>query len=139
MNREELLKREDDAWLKFAAVLNAVPPHRRGEEGVVPGWSTHDLAWHCIYWAGYAGEFLERIHDGDPAPEDSHLSEPEILATGRGMSWDEVIGRAEQSRERVRAALSSLDDPPTLAVEWFTDDTFGHYEEHGAEIRAFSG
>jgi hypothetical protein len=38
----------------------------------------------------------------------------------------------------VRAALTAFDDVPTRAVEWFRDETFDHYEEHTAQIRAFA-
>ena len=138
MDRDELLKREDEAWLEFAHTIAAVPLDRREVEGVVPGWSTHDLVWLCAFWADYAGDMLERIRGGDPDPDDFDGPETEILATGRGMSWDEVVLRAEQGRERVRAALSAFDDLPQRAVEWFEDDTFDHYEEHGTQIRAFS-
>ena len=137
MDREALLERENEAWLKLADTFAAVPADRREAEGVVPGWSTHDLLWHCAYWADYAGEMLERIRDGEIDPDDSDLPEDEILAAGRGMSWDEVILRARQSRDRVRTALLAFDDPPERAMEWFEDDTFDHYEEHGAQIRAF--
>jgi hypothetical protein len=137
VDREALLKREDEAWLTFADIFEAVPPDRRESQGVVPGWSTHDLVWHCAYWADYAGEMLERIRGGEQDPDDSDLPEDEILAAGRGMSWDEVILRARQSRERARTALLGFEDLPQPAIEWFKDDTFDHYEEHGAQIRAF--
>ena len=53
------------------------------------------------------------------------------------MTWDETILRAELSRERVRAALSAFgEDLPEEAVTLFTDETFEHYEEHAAQIRA---
>jgi hypothetical protein len=53
------------------------------------------------------------------------------------MSWDEVVRRAEECRDRVRAAFSSSSDPGDVAVRWFREDTFEHYDEHTAEIRAF--
>jgi len=61
MNTEELLQREDQAWTAFVDAFAAVPDDRRDDEGVVPGWSTKDLVWHCGYWAGYVGEALEAI------------------------------------------------------------------------------
>jgi hypothetical protein len=140
MDREELLEREDEAWLEFVDTFAAVPPDRRDVEGVVPGWSAHDLVWHCAYWAGYASDVLERIQRGEPVPEDREdedVWDAEILTAGRGVGWDEVILQAEQNRERARAALSAFGDLPDEAVEWFTDDTFDHYKEHAAQIRAF--
>lgn len=140
MDRQEMLEREDQAWRELVDTYEAVPHDRRAVEGVVPGWSTHDLVWHCAYWAGYAADVLERLQRGEPEPEEAEDDDAlvaEILTAGRGMGWDEVIQKFGQNRERVRAALSAFDDPPELAVQWFTDDTFDHYEEHAAEIRSF--
>ena len=53
------------------------------------------------------------------------------------MTWDEVIVQAERNRERARAALSAFDDLPEEAVVLFTDETFEHYVEHAAHVRAF--
>ena len=137
MGVDELLQREETAWAHLADALAAVPPDRREVEGVVPGWSVHDLAWHCVYWAGDAGGVLERILGGDPDPPDSDVPDEEILATGRAMAWDEILRHAERSRQRVRTAFSALPDPPPKALELFGDETFDHYEEHEAQIRAF--
>ena len=138
MSTEELLQREETAWARLADALDAVPAERREVEGVVPGWSVHDVAWHCVYWAGDAGEVLERILGGDPDPSDSDVPDEEVLARGRAMAWDEMLRHADQSRERVRAAFSAFGDPPPKALELFGDETFDHYEEHEAQIRAFS-
>ena len=139
MDREEMLGREDEAWRRFEETVRAVPADRRDVEGVVPGWTVHDLVWHVGYWAGYAADVIERDRAGetDLEPADSEVEEAEILATGRSMSWDEVVRRARQDRDRVRAAFSSSSDPGDTAVGWFQDDTFDHYDEHAAEIRAF--
>jgi hypothetical protein len=139
MNAQDLLKREDEGWLEFRDAFAAVPFEQREVEGVVPGWSTHDLVWHVGYWAGYAADVIDRIRAGESElePGESDLEEAVILAMGRRMGWDEIILRAEQGRERARAALSSLEALTSAAIEWFEDDTFDHYEEHGAQIRAF--
>jgi hypothetical protein len=138
MNSELLLKREDETWRAFADAFEAVSPDRREVEGVVPRWSTHDVVWHCVFWADYAGEMLDRIRSGDPDPDDFDGPEEEILAAGRALSWDEVLQRAEHARSRVRTALMNFDDVPTKASEWFEDDTFDHYREHAAQIEAFA-
>ena len=138
MDREEMLTREDAAWRELSDAVGATPPDRRSVEGVVPGWSTHDLVWHCAYWANVTGDVLERIRGGDPDPDDGADPEAEILAQGRGLSWDEVVARAEQGRQRARTALSAFDDIPERATTWFVEDTTEHYEEHQAQIRAFN-
>jgi uncharacterized protein (TIGR03083 family) len=138
MDREAMLTGEDAAWRELLDALAAMPPDRRSVEGVVPGWSTHDLVWHCAYWANVTGDMLERIRGGDPDPDDRADPEAEILAQGRGLSWDEVVARAEQGRQRARTALSAFDDIPERATTWFVEDTTEHFEEHQAQIRAFN-
>jgi hypothetical protein len=74
----------------------------------------------------------------NPTPPDSDLTEEQILADGRAKTWDAILRYAENSRERVRTALTALNEPTPKAVEWFEDDTFNHYEEHAGQIRMFS-
>jgi len=137
MNRDEMLKRESESWDAFREVLEAVPAAARTEEGVVPGWSTQDLVWHCAYWTDYTGSVLERIAGGEADPADTSAEEAEILAQGRTLEWDDMLARAEQARERMRAAALGLEELTPLAVEWIEGDTFEHYEDHAAQIQAF--
>ena len=139
MERDDMLRREEEAWRDFTAVMAAVPEDRRTAEGVVPGWSTHDLLWHCAYWVEFAGGVLDRIRAADPDPERGNDEEAEILAEGRGKSWDDALALAERGRERVRAALVAFEDEiPEPAAQWFREDTFEHYDEHAQQVRSFN-
>jgi hypothetical protein len=136
MDIEGMLQREEGAWTELAGVLASVPSERRDVEGVVPGWSVHDLAWHCVYWADYAAASLEMRNsgtDGDPA----EMPEPEIVAKGRSMSWDEVLEQGSAARARVRAAISATGEITDSISELISSETYDHYDEHSVEIRAF--
>ena len=140
MDTEELLQREDQAWSAFVDAFAAVPDDRRDDEGVVPGWSTKDLVWHCGYWAGYVGDALEKIGRGETLEDQNwDAMNDAVIVEGRGMAWDQVIVRSEHNRERARAALRALPSITDAALEEFTGETFEHYEEHAAEIRGFTG
>jgi hypothetical protein len=140
MDRDQLLQREDTAWLAFVDAFAAVPEDRRDLEGAVPGWSVKDLVWHCGYWADYVGDYLERITAGQPEPPDQDWDAVNklVIEDGRGMTWDEVIVAAEQGRARARSALSAMTDVTESAASEFTGETFEHYEEHAAEIASFA-
>jgi hypothetical protein len=140
MGRDELLHREDTAWLAFVDAFASVPEDRRDLEGAVPGWSVKDLVWHCGYWADYVGDYLERITAGQPEPPDQDWDALNklVIEDGRGMTWDEVIVAAEQGRARARSALIAMTDVTEGAASEFTGETFEHYEEHAAEIAAFA-
>lgn len=132
-----MLRREAESWEAFLEVLRAVPAEARTEEGVVPGWSTQDLVWHCAYWTDYTGSVLERIAGGEADPADTSAEEAEILAQGRSLEWDDMLDRAEQARARMRAAALALEELTPLAVEWIEGDTFEHYDDHAGQIQAF--
>jgi hypothetical protein len=133
---EELLQKEDAAWSAFVDAFGSVPEDRRSDEGVVPGWSVHDLVWHCGFWAG---DVLRKIARGEQTEDsqDWDAFNAVVIQDGRGMSWDEIIVRSEQNRVQCREALEALPTLTDEAVDEFTGETFEHYEEHAAEIRAF--
>jgi hypothetical protein len=137
MDREELLREEASAWEAFTTILGRVPVERRAEEGVVPGWSAHDLIWHCGYWAGYVAGQLDGT--GDPGDHDDAYWDAlnaRVVEDARAMSWEDSIARSERERERARAALLAVDPSPD-ALREFEGDTFAHYREHTAEVEAF--
>lgn len=136
MDRDEMLKREDEAWRALTDAIESMPVERRDEQGVVPGWSTHDILWHCAYWAADGGDSLERSNGGDrsesPAPP-----EADVVAQGRAMSWSEAMAKAEEARRRIRTALEACPDVDDWVIEAFAGETYEHYDEHAAEVRAF--
>ncbi len=142
MERRELLDREASSWEALMAAVARVPQDRRAEPGVVPGWSVADLVWHCGYWADDAARRIGAIAAGSPEPDDPEAvwqkTNDEVAEQSRAMSWDEVVARSEAARERIREALSSLSEIPPAAESEFADETFGHYDEHAAEIERFA-
>jgi hypothetical protein len=137
---EELLQHEDQAWSAFVDAFSTVPEDRRSEPGVVPGWSVHDMVWHCGYWAGYVADLLGKIARGESTQDSQDWDAVNALVVedGRAMSWDEVIVASERNRVRVREALQSLPTLTDEAVDEFRGETFEHYEEHAPEVRAFA-
>lgn len=136
---EELLRHEDHAWSAFVDAFGAVPEDRRDESGVVPGWSVHDMVWHCGYWAGFVADVLGKIARGESTDEqDWDAVNAMVVEDGRGMSWDEIIVASEQNRVRAREALQAMATLTDEAVDEFRGETFEHYEEHAAEVRAFA-
>ena len=142
MDREELLDREASSWGALLAAVARVPEDRRTDPGVVPGWSVADLVWHCGYWADDAARRIGSIAAGTPEPEEPEAvwqrTNDEVAEQSKAMSWEEVVARSEAARDRIRAVLSSLREIPPAAESEFVDETFGHYDEHTAEIERFA-
>jgi hypothetical protein len=138
--KEELLQREGEAWSAFVDAFGAVPADRRSEPGVVPGWSVHDMVWHCGYWAGYVVDILGKIARGESTDDtqDWDAVNASVTEEGRTMTWDEIVVASEENRASVREALQALPTLTDEAVDEFRGETFEHYEEHTAEVRAFA-
>jgi hypothetical protein len=140
MNVEEMLQREDQAWSGLVEAFDLIPDERRDVQGVVPGWSTKDLVWHCGYWAGYVADVFERALRGEGLPPDQDWDAVNdmVIVEGRSMTWDQIIVRSEEHRARVRTSLQALPEVTADLAEEFSGETYEHYEEHAAEIRAFA-
>jgi hypothetical protein len=141
-DRDELLKREEAAWADFVAEVGRVPEHRRGDDGVVPGWSVNDLVFHNGRWAGVAAERLQVILEGSSPGED-----PEEVWQGKNALWaaesksmlyQEAMARALEDRERARAALLALTRVTDEAASCFIEETYDHYQEHTEEVSRFA-
>jgi hypothetical protein len=142
-DRDELLKREEAAWSEFVAEVGRVPEHRRGDLGVVPGWSVNDLVFHNGKWAGVAAEKLGALATsgsaGEDEPDDVWEGKNELWAAeSKSMLYQEAMARALEDRERARAALLVLSEVTDEAASWFTEETFDHYQEHTEEVSRFA-
>jgi len=140
-----LLALEDRAWTELMQAVSLVPADRREVEGVVPGWSTHDLVWHAAYWAGHTANAIELIRLGLPEPEESEDEEAfeaenaAVVDAGRAMTWAEAMGHLEKNRVRARMALEAFDRVvPESAFEPFSEETIEHYSEHARQVRAWA-
>jgi DinB family protein len=143
MEREELLAREDEAWAALEDVVDKIPETRRNEPGVVPGWTVQDLVWHCAWWARYSGDNMERMAAGTYVHESHNDAywdnvNARIAKESRTMTWKQVLAGASKARERVRNGLALLPEVTKEAEKDFAGETFGHYEEHTAEIERFA-
>lgn len=141
MEQQQLLDREASSWEALMGAVARVPESRRTELGVVPGWSVADLVWHCGYWVDDAARRIELIAAGRLEPEEPESvwqkTNDEVAEQSKAMSWDEVVGRSEAARERIRTVFAALSDVPPAAESEFVDETFEHYDEHAVEIRRF--
>jgi hypothetical protein len=143
--RDDHAKREAESWDELMAQVARLSPAQRELEGVVPGWSTKDLLWHCAYWANDVVQHLPALMDGtfvDPFEADDALGDrmnAEIATQAKAMTWDETMARAAEARSGVLTAWAALPDEPTdAAAEWFAEESFVHYDEHAEEIGRFA-
>ena len=142
-SREDLLRREADAWRAFLEVADGVPGELRTLPDVVPGWSVVDLAFHNGKWAELAGTHLEQMaagtFTGGEQPEEIWQAMNAAWADeSKSLTWEQAVAAAEAGRMKARTALEALDEVDESASSWFVEETFEHYAEHADEIARFA-
>ena len=142
-DREDLLRREAEAWDALLAAAGSVPEDLRTVPGVVPGWSVCDLVFHSGKWSELAGTHLEEMAAGtfvgDEQPEEVWQAMNAAWAEeSRSLTWEQAVASAEAGRMKARTALEALSEVDDTARSWFVDETFDHYPEHTEEIARFA-
>ena len=138
---EETLAKIDRSWTALIDGIDGVPADRMEEPGVVGEWSVKDVMGHIAYWEAQAMENIHRRAAGEPAREVDWQAINEREATAiRARPLDAVKTELFQTHQHLLDLLRTLPptDPITTDVCAFVSgDTYEHYDEHGAEIRAW--
>lgn len=143
MDREELTRREAEAWGSFRTLADGVPEERRERSGVnVEGWTVKDVLWHVAHWWDDLTDTLERLRAGtfeEPPDEDDQTDaeNARVLEESRRMSLGEVERGLGEARVRMLAAWATLPVVDEVAVKHFLWETVEHYEEHEPDLRRF--
>jgi hypothetical protein len=142
-DREELLRREAEAWASLLGAAERVAPELRTVAGVVPDWSVVDLVFHCGKYAELTGGRLESMAAGTYVDVEQPEHEWQAMnarwaAESKTLTWEQAVAAAEAGRMKARAALEALAEVDAAAATWFSDETFEHYAEHAEEIARFA-
>ena len=142
-DREDLLRREAEAWAGLLAAVDRVAPELRTVSGVVPDWSVVDLVFHCGKYAELTGGRLESMAAGTYVDVEQPEHEWQAMnaawaAESTTLMWEQAVAAAEAGRMKARTALDALAEVDDAAATWFSDETFEHYAEHTEEIARFA-
>jgi hypothetical protein len=142
-----LLREEDEAWARFAAVRERIPPDRLDDPSVTPGgWSPKDTLHHVAAWLELCADVCEGIAAGtwDPAAEAEETSDlvdrrnAEQFARARAMATSEVEAGLARARDRARRAFAALSEVTPDAWGWFEESGPMHYAKHLHDLSAFT-
>jgi hypothetical protein len=139
-NREELIDRIEQGWRAWVDAVEGIPDNRLSEPAV-GHWSTKDLLGHIAFWEDWAIGYCRRIIAGEPEPEeDSDAINEGQVAESKGKTAAEQKRYRDEAHARLAAFLPSIrDDDPQFArlVEALGGETWGHFDEHSAQVRAW--
>ena len=135
-DREELTRRDAEAWRQFEALLAAVPTERRETPDLEGGWSVKDVLWHIGFWWD---DFRQTVETGEEAADDGDESTDDVnhreQERSRSMSWNAVRSAVLERRVAMLAAWRELPEIDDRVAESFVSETVEHYDEHAPQLR----
>jgi len=137
----ELLARMDAGWAAFHAKLQATPSERLGDH-IGGGWTRKQMLAHLGTWHDLTVERLGGLMStGEPPGLDEHEDEINARAAraATGRTSGEIVQSIEDSYRRLRRQVSLLTEEQLAAHDWWAaaivrGNSFGHYEEHIADL-----
>jgi Mycothiol maleylpyruvate isomerase N-terminal domain len=143
---QRLLNRLKAAWAALTDSYAGVPESKLVEPGVVDDWSVKDVLAHVTTWEQEALRHLPLIIAGGTPPRyaaQGGIDTFNARATeaGRRLSLAEVLRRRDETHARLLEFIRSQPEGTfagqTRARRRLRLDTYGHYPEHTAAIRAW--
>ena len=145
MNRRQLLKRLDKAWVAFNESYAGLSDGQLMEPGVTGAWSVRDILAHVTTWEEEALEHLPLILKGGRPPRysvryggieafNAHMTEQK-----RSLSLPEVRAQLAASHGRLLEFIQSAPEHQLIGEARVRHrlrlDTYGHYPIHADTIR----
>ncbi len=134
----DAVTRVEASWAKLMDSIEGLPEPRMSEPGVAGDWSVKDVLGHVAYWEGRSIGTVERALTGEPEPEVSAASVDSINdgvhEERAGWSIEQALSELHGTHQRFMAALRQH---PGIDLDLIEGDTFEHYDEHAADIRAW--
>ncbi|MFC1848401.1 DinB family protein [Chloroflexota bacterium] len=146
MKREQLLKRVDQGWREFLAVIEGLHEDVVLEPGVVGEWSIRDVITHIATWEEEALAALPVILKGKRTPRYIRYGGIDAfnalsMEKKRYMSLSEARGALTATHKRLMDYLSGVPESAYTTENRFRRrlrlDTYNHYREHTGQIEAW--
>jgi len=135
LSPNEVIDRVNASWAVWLDVIDGIDPGAIDEAGVCGSWSAKDLIGHIAVWDREAADTARRETAGEAHPLfDWRRVNEEEAERRRSSSLDELTARMHAVHADLMAMLAAS---PGLEASWVADNTYGHYPQHIAQIRAW--
>jgi hypothetical protein len=145
VDREQLLKRLDQAWEGFKRSYAGLADAELLEPGVTGAWSIRDIIAHVTWWEEEALTHLPLILTGGRPPRYSvtygGIDAFNARMTEQRKDWPlaDVLRQQDDVHCRLIAFIESVPDAQATGDTRFRRrlrlDTYGHYPKHARAIR----
>ena len=134
----DAIERVEASWAELMDAIEGLPEMRMSEPGVAGNWSVKDVLGHVAYWEGRAIGTVERALNGEPELD---VNDASVDTINEGVheeraDWtvEQALGELHETHGRF---MSALRQHPAIDPDLIEGDTFEHYDEHAADIRAW--
>jgi hypothetical protein len=147
MDRRQLMKKLDKAWLEVKASYAGLSDSQLTEPGVTGNWSVKDILAHVTTWEEEALKYLPLIVKGGRPPRYSvkyggiDAFNAQMAEHKRGLSLADVLEQLDETHHRLMAYIQSAPEEQFTRETPFRRrlrlDTYSHYPIHTKMIRAW--
>ncbi len=136
----ELIDRAERSWRNWVDAVEGIPDERLAEP-MVGYWSAKDLLGHIAFWEDWTVGECQRILAGEP--ETGEDMDP-INESQVEESKNAPVAAQKRYRDEAHARLAAFmaaipEDSPVFPdlVKTISGETYGHYDEHAAQVRTW--
>ena len=131
----DIAGRVEASWQGLMDALEGIPEDRMSEPGVVGVWSVKDTMAHIAFWDDRAVAVQEAVAaERKPDSVDWRVKNDEVAR--ERADWPIQHARREMHEAHGRV-VEMLQKYPNANPEYLAGDTYDHYDEHAAEVRAW--
>ena len=135
-----LRDRTEHGWQAWVVAMEGIPDERLAEP-MTGHWTGKDLLGHVAFWEDWVIDECQRILAGEPNTDDDldPVNQGQVEERKQASAAEQKRYR-DEAHTRLMAFLGTIpEDTPRLpelvkALEW---ETYAHYDEHAAEVRAW--
>ena len=135
----DVLARIEERWREMLDALDGVPEEHLEVPGVAGEWSLKDLFGHIAFWDDQARQEIERALAGLPRQDNDWQAMNEAdHAARRGQTLPEERAAMHRAHAALVEQLEGVAGIDAARVdEAVRGGSYGHYEEHIPDIRAW--
>ncbi len=138
----DTLRRVDAAWAGFRGAAGRFPSERMDERLSEDGWTRKQMLEHVAAWHDLTADRLVKLITTGTTPpldRDTDRFNAAVARQAIGKTSGEVVKDMDATFNRLRRQMSRLTDAQLEVNEWWAayvigGNTYGHYEEHWADI-----
>jgi hypothetical protein len=143
----ETLRLVDQAWAAFRAAVERFPSERMDERLTEKGWTRKQMLAHVAAWHDLtADRLVALVNTGHVAPfdQDTDAFNAAVARRAVGKTLGEILKDMDGTVTRLRRQMARLTDAQLAEDDWFAafvigGNTYGHYDEHRADLQASGG